>query len=69
MLKNTQDQNKDLVSQDGNGGGLKGLQTMVLDNVLREVVPEGGSVRIEGSLAQGQATERRNYSRGVHVTE
>ena len=43
-------------------GGLREMQRIALDNILREVVPESGSVRVKGFLAQGQATERRNDS-------
>ena len=38
-------------------GWLKGLLRIALDNVLREVVPERGSTKIEGSLAQGKVTD------------
>ena len=48
----------------GTEGRLTGKQRIALD-VLMEVVPESGSVKIEGFLAQGQATERRNDGTGV----
>ena len=53
----------------GTEGGLKGKQRIALENVLREVVPKSGSIRIEGFLALGQVTERRNDGTGVQVTK
>ena len=41
----------------GTEGGLKGMQRIALDYVLREVVPESGSLRIVGFLTQGQAND------------
>ena len=67
--KNTHYKTRNWLAKMGTEGRLKGLQRITLDNVLREVVPECGSIRIEGFLAQGQATERRNDGTGVQVTE
>ena len=67
--KQTPSKTKNWLVKLGTEGWLKRLQRITLDNVLREVVPECRSMRIEVFLAQGETTERRNNGMGVQVTK